>query len=268
MRTGVLLKRVDLRPVTDPLSGEVRGDPHGGMSAADRCALELALRTGGEVTAVSAGTDAARDVLREALAAGAHRAIWVELDPDASSAAVAAAVAPLLADCAFVWAGDYSLDRGSGSVPAFVAAELDVAQALGLSAVETEAAGVGPLPVRRRLDGGRQELLEVAAPAVLSVEAGLVPPRRPGLGAVLAAQQAPIEHRIAAAGPIPRGKSAAYRPRARVLAGPDVRQSARERLVQMSGALTVHDPPRVVHGEAAEAADELFAFLRSRGYLS
>ena len=41
---AVLLKRVDLRPVIDPLTGAITADEHGGLSAADECALELALR--------------------------------------------------------------------------------------------------------------------------------------------------------------------------------------------------------------------------------
>ena len=72
---AVLLKRVDLRPAVDPLTGSVTHDPHGGLSAADRSALELALRLaerdGAEVLAVSAGGPEADDVLRTALEAGA-----------------------------------------------------------------------------------------------------------------------------------------------------------------------------------------------------
>jgi electron transfer flavoprotein beta subunit len=265
-RTAALLKRVDLRPEVDPLTGELTPDPHGGMSAADRCALALAIATGDDVLAVSAGPASAVEVLREALAAGASRAVWIEMPADAPSDAVAEALAAAVRGCAYVWCGDYSTDRGSGSVPAYVAAHLDAAQALGLSAVDVSPTADGAVAVHRRLDGGRQELLTAHAPAVFSVEAGVIGPVRPALKAVLAAATAPIERVAVEVRERPVGRIAAYRPRSQVLPGPAVGLSPRERLLAMSGALADHEPPRVVHGDAVTAADELLDFLRSRGF--
>ena len=54
------------------------------------------------------------------------------------AAALAAAPRP---GAGLVLCGDLSADRGSGSVPAFLAAHLGAAQALGLVAVELGAAG-------------------------------------------------------------------------------------------------------------------------------
>ena len=263
-RTAVLLKRVDLRPRIDPLTGEASPDPHGGMSAADRCALELALRTGEEVLAITAGPAAADEILREALAFGVTRAIRVDLSATASSEQVAGALAPLLLDHHRIWAGDHSLDRGSGSVPAFVAARLGLAQALGLAAVEL--LPDGDLVGHRRLDRGVREVLHIDRPAVLSVEAGVVAPRRPSLGAVLAAAAAVIQvHAASVIAPV-RGVVAPYRPRARTLPGPDTTLSARERVLTLSGALERRDLPRVLRCDAESAADELLAFLQSRGF--
>ncbi len=53
-----------------------------------------------------------------------------------TSSAVAAAIAGIAAGAQWVVCGDVSADRGSGAVPAFLAAELDAAQALGLVGVE------------------------------------------------------------------------------------------------------------------------------------
>jgi electron transfer flavoprotein beta subunit len=265
-RTAALLKRVDLRPEVDPLSGELTHDPHGGMSAADRCALALAIATGDEVLAVSAGPAAAVEVLREALAAGASRAVWIDMPADAPSDLVAEALAAAVRGSELIWCGDYSTDRGSGSVPAFVAAHLNAAQALGLSAVDVNPTADGGIAVHRRLDGGRQELLTAYAPAVFSVEAGVIAPVRPTLKAVLAAATAPIERVAVEVRERPVGRIAAYRPRSQVLLGPPVGLSPRDRLLAMSGALADHEPPRVVHGDAVTAADELLDFLRSRGF--
>jgi hypothetical protein len=52
-----------------------------------------------------------------------------------------------------------------------------------------------------------------------------------------------------------------------VLEGPDPALSTRQRLLALSGALAVFDPPRVVQATAEEAADELLSFLTTRGYL-
>jgi electron transfer flavoprotein beta subunit len=266
---AVLLKRVDLRPGIDPLSGAITPDGHGGLSAADECALELALRQaerqGTGVLAVSAGGAEAEQVLRQALEAGATDALLIELSAATSSAAVAAALAGAVAQCTWVWCGDHSLDRGSGSVPAFVAGHLDAAQALGVASVEPD--GADALVVERRLDGGRREVLRVRAPAVLSVEAGVASLRRAPLASAIAAGRAPIERREARVpDPLP-ARRRAYRPRARVLAGPDPALAAWQRAASLAGVNSPRRAVRVVRADREEAVDELLSFLADRGYL-
>ena len=161
-------KWVDLRPEVDPLDAHVRTDPRtAGCSAADAAALEWALRAGERwdqpVLAVTAGPPEADRVLREAVAAGATRAVRIDLPTSAPSAVVATAIAAVLgaARITSVWCGDHSLDRGSGAVPAFLAAELGSAQALGLVDVELDAragrvdrvAPAGPRTARARAAG-------------------------------------------------------------------------------------------------------------------
>jgi electron transfer flavoprotein beta subunit len=92
--------------------------------------------------------------------------------------------------------------------------------------------------------------------------------RRPPLPAALASRSATIE--VVAGPPHPGRREAPsrpFRPRPRVLAGPDPHLPARDRLVALSGALVQRDPPRVVRAGPEEAADELLAFLVVRGYL-
>ena len=83
--------------------------------------------------------------------------------------------------------GDYSADRGSGTVPAALAALTGLPQALGLvSAVLAEPAADGVdgsssparIRVQRRLDGARREELLVSPPAVVSVEGSVARLRR------------------------------------------------------------------------------------------
>jgi electron transfer flavoprotein beta subunit len=271
---GVCLKLVWERPEVDPLTGVVTTDPRlGGASEADQAALEWALRLAsawnGSVLAVTAGGPAADVVLQTALAAGAHRAVRVPLAEGAPSAAVASALAQVLAGCAVVCCGDMSADRGSGAVPALLAARLAAAQALGLLSIS-----IGPassslsLEALRRLDGGRREMLRVGAPAVISVEGSTARLRRASLRATVAAGQAPIE--VAPAGPVGAVGQAPtvlpYRPRPRDLPPPSG-SDPRARILQLTAATSPRKPPRTLVASPDEAADAILDQLREWGEL-
>ncbi|HZU71834.1 MAG TPA: mycofactocin-associated electron transfer flavoprotein beta subunit [Acidimicrobiales bacterium] len=273
-RIGVCLKWVDRRPEVDPLTGQVTTDPRSsGASDADRAALEWALRLGEawgwEVVAVSAGGDrGCRAVLEEALAAGADSARMVELDPQLPSRAVAAGLAGALEDAGLVLCGDWSLDRGSGSVPAFIAAERAAAQALGL--VGLEPAGPGTVLVERRLDRGRRERLRVSAPAVLSVEGGTARLRRAGLPRVLAAERAEVvSYRTPSVAPErPPRRVGPYRPRARVLAGPPAEWPALARIAALTGASSERSAPQSLVLDPDAAAARILEALSEWGWRS
>ncbi|MGH9075347.1 MAG: hypothetical protein ACRDZQ_14700, partial [Acidimicrobiales bacterium] len=237
-RVGVAMKWVDRRPSVDPLTGLVSTDPRSsGPSAADEAALEWGLRLAedwsAEVVVASVGPAPATAMLVAALEAGAHRAVRVEAEPGAPSPAVADALALALAGSDLILCGDWSLDRGSGSVPAFLAARLGASQALGLVSLEPAGGEPGSLRAERRLEGGWRELLEVRPPAVVSVEGGTFAGRQPGLAEVprgsAARTAGPAISRAAvpairlvppsrpvAAGPVPL-RRAPHRPRPRVL---------------------------------------------------
>jgi electron transfer flavoprotein beta subunit len=294
------LKWADLRPEVDPLSGAVAHDARSfGWSAADEAALEWAVRLGecwrAPVVALTAGPAPATEGLRRALAVGAAAAVRVDVDADASSSSVAEGLAAALRPLADVvpgqpapaggagrgdggdvrlvaCCGDWSVDRGSGSVPAFLAAELGAAQALGLVGLHAGGAVPGRLQVERRLDRGRRERLEVTAPAVVSVEGGTAHLRRASLPAVLAADSAavtvvPGPPPPAGSGNVPRPlRQTAYRPRARILAGPDPAAPPDQRVLALTGALVERSPPRTVRAEPAEAAGIILEQLRAWGY--
>jgi electron transfer flavoprotein beta subunit len=264
------LKWVDRRPEIDPLTGAVAIDARSaGLSDADQAALEWALRTaeawGHDVVAMTAGPEPADAVLREALAAGATEAIRVDLPAGAPSEAVAAGLAPQLPGYDVVWCGDASLDRGSGSVPAYLAAHLGAAQALGL--IQIDLGTAGELTALRRLDGGRRERLRVAAPGVCSVEGAAARLRRAPLAATLAARSAVINVRPGGRTvSTPSASTRPFRPRARVLA-PPAGTTALERIGALTGPATAaaHGQPVVL--EPADAAGRILDALRSWGHL-
>ncbi len=189
-----------------------------GVSPADEAALEVGLQLAGTdgVTVVCVGPTEADTVLRDALAAGAHHAIRINAT-NAASDDVAVAIAAVTDTADLIVCGDYSLDRGTGSVPAYLAAHLGAAQALGLVDVDPSSS---PLRVIRRLDGGRREVLDVPTPAVISVEGSVARLRRAPLAAALRAKTAEIP---VSPGPAPHEDGAhvtTYRPRARTLPAP------------------------------------------------
>jgi electron transfer flavoprotein beta subunit len=193
------LKWVDQNPDVDRLTGAVHTDGRtSGASPADSAALEWALRLGARwhrpVVAVTAGPPGADTIVREALAAGAAAGVRADLPAGADSHVVAAALAVALPQpVELVLCGVWSLDRGTGSVPAFLAAELDAVQALGLVSLEPEETGAElRLLGERRLDAGRRERLRVRLPAVCSVEAASARLRRASLEAVVASRQATV----------------------------------------------------------------------------
>ena len=276
------------RSVTvDPLTGEVGADPrNSGPSLADLAALEHALRLAvpwaAKVVAVTVGPREADAQLRDALAVGAAEALRVELagrtegaeaarlvggDP-APAAALAAALLRHYGTPDLVLCGDRTADRGTGSFPAFLAAELNAQQALG--AVRIEAGGTGTLRVTRRLDGGRRELLRVTSPAVVSVEAAGVRLRRAALPTMLAGMDVPIPVTravtVSAASRLRMLAVHPYRPRPRRLPAPS--GGTIRRVHELTGALTGQTPPTVVGPLSPDlAAEELLTYLRHYGYL-
>jgi electron transfer flavoprotein beta subunit len=270
---GVCLKLVPGRPEADPLTGQVTTDPRlGGPSAADQAALEWALRLAsawdGQVLAVTAGGPPADAVLRSALGVGAQRAVRVALDPDLPSATVAGALAPTLAECAVVCCGDQSTDRGSGAVPALLAARLGAAQGLGLLSVSVGERGV--VEAVRRLDGGRRERLRIRAPAVISVEGATARLRRASLAATLASTRATTEVVAAPPSVLAANRSGPpplvlpYRPRPRQLP-PPAGDDPLQRILQLTAATSTRQPPRTLVLEPAEAADAILEQLRQWG---
>ena len=235
-------------------------------AAAIEVALTLAAATGDSVTACTVGPAAADGVLRLALAAGCAAAVRVDAPADAPSDDVALALASVVADAAWILCGNASSDRGSGAVPAFLAAELGVAQALGLVAAQTTPDGT--VTATRRLDGGRREELSLEGPAVLSVEGAVARLRRPSIAAELAARDHAIE--VIAGGHggehAPAGIVRPYRPRARVLPGPEGATLDRVRTLLAAGTPVTTAETVTLDPEAA--AIKILDTLRTWGYLA
>lgn len=244
-----------------------------GVSPADQAALEVALQLGEQlhldVMAVSAGPAGADRILRDALACGASTAVRLDLPAATESRDVGAALAHVADAATVVVCGDHSLDRGSGSVPAYIAHHRRVAQALGLVSLDVATSGADGLRAVRRLDGGRREVVRIPTPCVVSVETSVATLRRASLRRALAVDTAVIDVRHVAVVPRSTGASVVlpFRPRARALSAPTGDDSL-DRIRQLTDAgaapargETVDLPPR-------QAAERIALALRDWGYLT
>ena len=167
------------------------------LNEPDAYALEEALRLkekhGGEVVVVSAGPARAAQVLREALARGADRAIHVESDSLAAADAfvVADALANAVRDEQFnlVLTGLQSDDQGFGQVGVVLAEKLGMPHAtiiMEVQASDTE------LRVKRELEGGWFQWMTLPLPALLTIQSGINQLRYATLKGIMAAKKKEI----------------------------------------------------------------------------
>lgn len=166
-------------------------------SEADNYALEEALRLrekhGGETVVISVGGEEAAKVLRAGLAMGADRAIQISGVPGEGPGELG--VAEVLARAIekdggadLVLAGVQSDDLGTGATGVMVAEFLGCSHVTVAIGVEAHP-DAGNVEVRRELEGGVIENVEVPLPAVLTVQYGANQPRYASLKGIMAAKK-------------------------------------------------------------------------------
>jgi electron transfer flavoprotein beta subunit len=137
-------------------------------------ALQLKEKHGGEVIALCAGPARASQTIREALAKGADRAIHIEEEKLCSwdalgvASVLAAAVASENAD--LVLTGLQSDDLGAGQTGVVLAELLGLPHATIIMQVEKLD---GSVRVKRELEDGWFQHLEMPLPAVLTIQSGI-----------------------------------------------------------------------------------------------
>jgi electron transfer flavoprotein beta subunit len=247
MKIAVCIKEVVTREsrlrVNDQQTWIRSADASFGMNEPDAYALEEALRLkekqGGEVVVCCAGPARATQVIRDALARGADRAIHVESDALASAdaATVAEALASAIRDEQFdlVLTGLQSDDQGFGQVGVVLAEKLGMPHATIIMEVQVQEGG---LRVKRELEGGWFQWLALPLPALLTIQSGINQLRYNTIKGIMAAKKKEIR---------------AVQP-----------PSAAEPLLQI---LSVHVPEKakqtqLLTGGAADAAKQLIAKLR------
>ena len=209
MKIGVCIKQVVSREwtlrVNDSKTWIRDNDASFELNEPDAYALEEALRMkekhGGEVVVCTAGPARATQVIREALARGADRAVHVESDALASAAApaVAGALAEAVREEAFdlILTGLQSDDQGFGQVGVILAEKLGMPHATIIMEVQTSEPGQSPGPaaavrVKRELEGGWFQWIALPLPALLTIQSGINQLRYATLKGIMAAKKKDI----------------------------------------------------------------------------
>src|SRR5262245_41393188 len=201
MKIAVCIKQVPTRewqPRLDDQKTWIRDqDVSYEMNEPDAYALEEALRLrekqGGEVVVCSVGPARVQQVIREALARGADRAIHVEGDElgAADASMVAEALAAAVADERFdlVLTGLQSDDQGHAQMGVALAERLGIPHSTIIMDVEVQGAA---LRVKRELEGGWFQWVSMPLPALLTIQSGINQLRYATLKGIMAAKKKEI----------------------------------------------------------------------------
>jgi electron transfer flavoprotein beta subunit len=208
MKIAVCIKQVPTREwqprLNDTKTWIREQDASYEMNEPDAYALEEALRLrekhSGEVVVCCAGPGRVQQVIREALARGADRAIHVEDDRlgAADAFVTAGALAAAMSDEKFdlVLTGLQSDDQGQAQTGVVLAERLGIPHSTIIMDVQidpsTSAAPGAALRVKRELEGGWFQWIAMPLPALLTIQSGINQLRYATLKGIMAAKKKEI----------------------------------------------------------------------------
>ena len=201
MKIGVCVKQVPAKDaplaIADASAWIRESDIGFETNEPDSFALEEALRLkekhGGEVVAISMGPERAKQAIKEALAKGAERGIHVadaefyKLDPLTSARSLAAAIEKENFD--LILTGLQSEDQGFGQTGVLLAELLGRPHATIIMAIEVTD---GRMKLKRELEAGWFQWVELPLPAVITIQSGINKPRYATLKGIMAAKKKEI----------------------------------------------------------------------------
>jgi electron transfer flavoprotein beta subunit len=156
-------------------------------------ALQIAARTGGNVTVVTVGNEEDEEILRREMAMGANRGVLIsDAAFDGSDGRGIAAILK-----AFVQTGHYDLiltgvqaEDGCAQVGGMLAAMLDYPFASLVTSIEVLEGQ--KLKIAREIEGGSREINAIDLPCVLSIQTGINEPRYVGMRGIRQVASLPI----------------------------------------------------------------------------
>ena len=156
-------------------------------------ALQIAGRTGGNVTVVTVGCDEDEEILRREMAMGANRGVLIS--DDAFNGSDGRGMAAILKG--FIQTGHYDLiltgvqaEDGCAQVGGMLAAMLDYPFASLVTSIEVLEGR--KLKIGREIEGGSKEINAIDLPCVLSIQTGINEPRYVGMRGIRQVASVPI----------------------------------------------------------------------------
>lgn len=202
MKIAILLKQVPVKDATlkvssdglwideDNVTFEINESDHFGLEEA----LRLKEKHGGEVVVVTMGPERVKESIKQALAKGADRAIHINAsgysnpDPIAHSKILCAAIEEEKFD--LILSGLQSDDYGYGQTGVLVAEKLGLPHATLV--METDVKD-GKIKVKRELESGWFQYVELPLPVVLTIQSGLNQIRYATIKGIMAAKRKEIK---------------------------------------------------------------------------
>ena len=202
MKIAILLKQVPVKDATLKVNGDGLWIDEDNVTfeinESDHYDLEEALRLkekhDGEVVVVTMGPERVKESIKQALAKGADRAIHINSsgysnpDPIAHAKLLCAAIKDENFD--LILSGLQSDDLGYGQTGVLVAEMLGMAHATLV--METDVQD-GKIKVKRELEGGWFQSVELPLPAVLTIQSGLNQIRYATIKGIMAAKRKEIK---------------------------------------------------------------------------
>ena len=168
------------------------------VSPHEECGVEEAVqiveREGGSLTVLTLGPSEAEEQLRDMMAIGADRAIHLvsdglEWDPQATAAAIVAAVRAEEQSYDLILFGNESADAGNYQVAIRVAHALGMPCVTGIKKISLDSESAR---CEQEVPGGR-DVYALPLPAVVSVKEGINLPRYPSVPGRLRAKRKPLD---------------------------------------------------------------------------
>jgi electron transfer flavoprotein beta subunit len=152
-----------------------------------REAALLKEKYGGEVTVITVGPEESKEVLTRCLAMGADKALRIEEPPSLDAHRIAKILSQVIKGQPFdlILTGVQAEDDNFGQVGVSLAQMLGFPHAAIVNHIEIEG---DRAKVRRELEGGIEEMIELKLPVVLTIQTGINEPKYVSLAALLEAE--------------------------------------------------------------------------------
>jgi len=153
-------------------------------------AVQLKEKNGGDVTAISFGSDKYKEAIKKAFQMGADTGILIKADGEFDSFTVAKNLADAIKEINpdIILFGKQSIDFDGSQIPAMVGELLNLPSVNIVTKLEINGNNV---TVEREVEGGK-EIIEASLPIIIGTQKGINNPRYPNLKSIMASKSKPI----------------------------------------------------------------------------